>query len=153
VTCKSFDPDESDLTTIGHADAGFESADGLSNIASVTGIFKTAGQAQTSWNRVVRPAMLGCLEEILESSGTKDAPITVISKGRYSLAVAGKRHAAYRVVADVTADGQHLKAYLDVILQGSGQADTVILITSVLSPPSAALERKLASVVAGRLPK
>ena len=40
-----------------------------------------------------------------------------------------------------------------MILQGGGRADTVLLVTSVLQPPAAALETKLAGAIAGRLPK
>jgi len=153
TTCPSFDPDQSDLTSIGKADSGFESKDGLSSISSIAGVFKNTGQAQTSWNRVVRPGMLTCLASILESSGTKAAPIKVTSKGKLGLTVPGHRAAAYRLVADVTSKGQHLNVYLDLIMQGGGQADTVLLVTSVLTAPSPVFESKLASAVAGRLPK
>ena len=103
VTCPSFDPDQSDLTTVGHADAGFESADGLGNIASIVGIFKSASQAQTSWNRLVKPPLLGCMAQFLESSATKGTTIKVTSKGPLGLSVPGKRKAAYRIAANVTA--------------------------------------------------
>ena len=153
VTCPSFDPDQSDLTTVGHADSGFESADGLGNIASVAGIFKSASQAQTSWNRLVKPPLLGCMAQFLESSATKGTTIKVTSKGPLALSVPGKRKAAYRIVADVTAGTDRAKVYLDLILQGGGPADSVLIVTSVLRAPSASLESKLAQAVGGRLPK
>ena len=53
----------------------------------------------------------------------------------------------------MTVSGQTFKTYLDAILQGAGQADTAVLVTSVGQPPAKALEAKLASAVAGRLPK
>jgi len=153
VTCPAFDPDQSDLTTIGHADSGFETVDGLGNVASTVGIFKTASQAQSSWTRLVKPPLLGCMEYLLEGSAGKGATITVTSKGKLPLAVPGKRHAAYRIVATYKAGSDSAKVYLDLILQGSGQADSVIIVTSVLTPPAAAIESKLAKAVAGRLPK
>ena len=87
---RRFDPDQSDLTTIGHAESGFENADGLGNIASITGIFASSSQAQTSWNRLVRPALLGCMARFVESSATKGTTIKVTSKGKLSLAVPGE---------------------------------------------------------------
>jgi len=152
VTCPSFDPDQSDLTTIGHADTGFASADGLGNIASVVGLFKTGAQAQTSWNRLVRPALLGCMALFLESSATKTTTINVISKSKLPLTVPGRRKAAYRIVANVTSGSDQAKVYLDLILQGGGQADSVLIVTSVVTPPSPAVEAKIAKAIAGRLP-
>jgi hypothetical protein len=152
VTCKSFDPDQSDLTTTGHADAGFGTADGLYNVASVVGVFRSASQAQTSWNRLVRPQLLGCMASLVESIGSKGTSVKVISKGKLAMAVPGKRKAAYRIVANVNAGGQQAKVYLDLILQGAGPADTLLIITSVLAPPPTALEAGLVKTVAGRLP-
>ena len=50
-------------------------------------------------------------------------------------------------------NGQHVKVFLDLIMQGRGPADAVMLVTSVLDPPSAAFETKLAAAVSGRLPQ
>ena len=48
------------------------------------------------------PGVIGCLASILESIADEDTPIKVVSKGGHPLAVPGKRHAGYRIVADVT---------------------------------------------------
>jgi hypothetical protein len=154
VTCKGFDPDQSDLTTVGHADVSFARSDGLGNVASLVGIFKSTSQAQASWNRIVRPGMLVCLSSLFENGATdKKTTTTVVSKGRLALSVPGRRAAAFRIVADVATNGQHVKVYLDLIMQGSGRADTVMLVSSVLARPSAVFESKLAAAIAGRLPR
>jgi hypothetical protein len=153
VTCKSFSPKQSDLTTIGTSGGSFESADGLSNLIASISIFKTASQAQTSWSRLVRPALLSCLASSLQSIANKTTTVKVTSKGRLPLSVPGRRHAGYRVVADVTLSGQTFKTYLDAILQGNGRADTAVLLTSVGQAPATALESKLAATIAARLPK
>jgi hypothetical protein len=152
VTCKGFNPDQSDLTSIGQANSAFETKDGLGNIASLAGIFQSGTQAQTSWNRVVRPGMLTCLASILEASAGKGTSIAITSKKGLPLKVPGQRAAAYRMAAKVTSNGQHVTVYLDLIMQGGGPADTVLMITSVFQPPPPALESKLAAAVAGRLP-
>jgi hypothetical protein len=154
VTCKSFDPDQSDLTSVGRADVSFARKDGLGNVASLVGIFKSSAQAQASWNRIVRPGMLGCLSSLFEQGATsKTTKTTVVSKGPLAISLPGRRAAAFRIVADVATGGEHLRVYLDLILQGGGVADTVMLITSVLEPPSATFESKLAAAIAGRLPR
>lgn len=153
VTCPTFDPDQSDLTTVGHAESGFETTDGLGNAASIVGVFSSASQAQTSWNRLVKPQMVACLAHFVESIGSKGTTVKVVSKGKLPLALPGKRKAAYRVVANVTSGGQQAKVYLDVILQGGGPTDTVLIITSVITPPAKAFETGLAAAIAGRLPK
>ena len=154
VTCKSFDPDQSDLTTVGRADVSFARKDGLGNVASLVGLFKNATEAQSSWNRIVRPGMLTCLSSLFEQGATnKTTKATVLSAGKLALPVAGKRKAAFRIAADVATNGQHVKVYLDLILQGDGPADTVLLITSVLDPPARSFESKLATAIASRLPK
>ena len=57
----------------------------------------------------------------------------------------GPRHAAYRIAADVATGGRHVDVYLDLIMQGGGAANAVMLVTSVLDPPPAALESRLAT--------
>ncbi len=152
TTCPSFDPDQSDLTSVGRVETGFASGDGLSRVLSVASVFKTAAQAQTSWNRVVRPAMLKCLAQAFEQGASdKKTKTTVLSSGALSLPLSAPRRKAFRIVADVFTQGQHVKAYLDVILQGGAQADTVLLVTSVLVPPQTAFEWALAGTVARRL--
>ena len=152
VTCPSFDPDQSDLTTVGHADTAFEDAQGLGNVASIVGIFSTPAQGRTSWTRIVKPPLLGCMASFLEGSAANGTTIKVVSKGPLRLAVPGKRHAAYRIVANVTSGNQRAKVYLDLILQGAGPANSVMIVTSVLAAPSAAVEAKIARAVARRLP-
>jgi hypothetical protein len=152
VTCPGFDPDQSDLTSIGHAETAFARRDGLSSVLSVVGVFKTAGQAQTSWNRVVAPGILTCLARLFEQgASSSSAKTTVVASGPFALRLSAPRRAAYRIVAVVATQGQRVRAYVDLILQGGGRADTVVLVTSVLNPPAAAFERQLAAVVAERL--
>jgi hypothetical protein len=152
LTCPGFDPDESDLTSIGHVDASFASRDGLSNVLSVVGVFKTAAEGRASWSRVVRPGVLRCLTKLFEEGASDKSTTTkVVSSGKLSLPLDAPRKAAYRIAADVSTQGQHVKAYLDVILQGAGRADTVLLVTSVLVPPQTAFEWKLAGTVSSRL--
>jgi hypothetical protein len=151
LTCKKFDPDQSDLTATGRADRSFQSGDGLFYVISRATVFKNARQAQSSWSRLARPGLLACLASTLEGLANGSTTVKVVSRGSLAAASAAQRHAAYRVVADVTVGGQTLQAYLDAILQGSGSANVVVLVSSVGQLPAKALESKLAAAVAGRL--
>jgi hypothetical protein len=139
--------------TIGNAESGFETTDGLGNVAAIVGVFKSTSQAQTSWNLLVKPQVVACMAGIVESLATKGTTVKVVSKGKLPLSVAGKRHAAYRLVANVTSGGQQAKLYIDFILQGGGPANTALIVTSVLAPPAAAFETGLTRAIAGRLPR
>jgi hypothetical protein len=152
-TCPTFDPDQSDLTRLGHADTHFASANGLGSASSTVGVFASAAQAQSSWNRIVRPALAGCLASLFKQGISASAgTATIVSTGPLAVRLKAPRAAAYRIVADVVTNGQKVRAWVDVLLQGRGPADTAILVTSVVSPPSASLERRLGAAIAGRLP-
>jgi len=153
VTCATFNPDQSDLTRIGHAESNFASADSLGAVGSTVGVFSSAAQAQTAWNRLVRPQLVRCLASLFKQGiSANSGTATIRSTGRLSVPMTAPRRAAYRIVSDVVTGGQRVRAWVDVLLQGRGSADTVILVTSVASPPSAAVEQKLAAAIAGRLP-
>ena len=79
--------------------------------------------------------------------------VAICGRDAKTLGDAAHQIGARPIVADVATSGQHIKVYLDLIMQGDGAADTVMLVTSVLDPPSAVFESKLASAVAGRLPR
>jgi len=152
VACPGFDPDQSDLTSIGRASTFFTSGDGLATASSIVGVFRTAAEAQGSWTRVVRPAAVACLAKQFERGATSKATkTTVVSTGRLGRQLTAPRAAAYRIVADVVTSGQRVKAYVDLFFQGDGSADTLMMVTSVVSPPSAAFETRLTSAVARRL--
>jgi hypothetical protein len=153
VTCAAFDPDQSDLTRIGRAESNFGSADSLGAAGSTVGVFSSAAQAQAAWNRLVRPQLVGCLASLFRQGiSANSATATIRSSGRLSVPMSAPRNAAYRIVSDVVTGGQSVSAWVDVLLEGRGSADTMILVTSVASPPAAALEQQLATAIARRLP-
>jgi hypothetical protein len=154
VACPGFDPDQSDLTSIGRASTFFKSGDGLATVSSVVGVFRTPAEAQSSWKRVVSPAAVACLARQFERGATsRTAKTTVVSTGKLARSLAAPRAAAYRIVADVVTNGQRVKAYVDLFFQGAGQADTLTMVTSVVYPPAVAFETRLTSALAGRLPR
>jgi hypothetical protein len=153
-TCKDFDPDQSDLVETGKVDsAEFTAPDGVSQVASSVGVFQTVAQAKTSWGRVVRPAMLQCLSDLITQISPKDSTVAELAKGSLAFPKVAPRTAAYRLVASVTANGAttSVNLYFDLVLLGSGRANVATIMFSLTKPYPAAFERKLATAIAHRL--
>ncbi len=154
TTCKSFDPDESDLVVTGKVDSpAFTAPDGYSQVFSAVGIFLTATQASASWNRLVRPAWLTCFSELITKSAPPGSMITVLSKGKLAFPKVAPRMAAYRLVIGVAPEGAaaSVKLYLDRVMLGAGRANVSTIMFSLGKPYPTAFEQKLARAIARRL--
>ncbi len=155
-TCKSFDPDESDLIETGKVDSPeFTAPDGFSQVASSVGIFQTVAQAKTSWSRVVRPAMLQCFAELITKSSPQGSTISDLGKGVLAFPKVAPRTTAYRLVLGVTPKGATaaVKLYVDLVMLGANRANVATLMFSLGQPYAAAFEQKLAGAIAQRLAK
>ena len=148
--CKSFHPDESDLVETGTADSP-DLQQGFRFVSSAAGVFKTAAQAQASWDRIVRPGLLTCLGSIFDQ-GASSAKITtkILAKGRLPFPRLARRTAAYRLAFSTENQGVTLKGALDLILLGSGRVDALMISVSFGAPPIAD-EKRLAGIIAARL--
>jgi len=154
TTCKSFDPDESDLVETGKVDSPlFTAPDGYSQIFSAVGIFQTAAQASASWNRLVRPGWLTCFSELITKSAPPGSTISVLSTSKLAFPRIAARMATYRLVIGVAPEGASASVtlYLDRVLLGAGRANVSTIMFSVGKPYPAAFEQKLARAIAGRL--
>lgn len=148
--CKDFDPDESDLVETGTADSP-DFQKGLRYVSSSAGLYKTAAQAQTSWNRVVKPGLLRCLGSIFEKGATTGGVTTkVIATGTLPFPKLAPRTAAFRLTFSATSQAVTLKGAVDLILVGKGRIDAVMISVSFGTPPLAD-ERRLAALMAHRL--
>lgn len=150
LSCKGFDPDESDLTETGKADSP-DFSKNLSFISSSVALYLTAAQAQASWDRVVKPGLLTCLKSLFEqgaSSGT--ATTKVLGEGVLAFPKLAPRTAAFRIAFQTKSSSLTLKGDVDVVLLGRGKIDVVMLFVA-FGAPNAALERHLAGVVASRM--
>ncbi len=153
-TCKSFDPDESDLVETGKVDSPeFTGPDGYSQVFSTVGIFKTVTQARASWSRVVRPAMLECFSQLITQSAPAGSTISALAKGTLAFPKVGQRSAAYRLVIGVAPEGAaaSVKLYLDLVLLGADRANVATIMFSLGQPYPAVFEQKLARAIAHRL--
>jgi hypothetical protein len=153
-TCKSFNPDESDLVETGKVDSPeFTAPDGFSQVASSVGVFQTVAQAKTSWARVVRPAMLQCFSQLITASSPKGSTISELAKGMLAFPKVASRTTAYRLVLGVTPQGATVpvKLYLDLVFLGADRANVSTIMFSLGQPYPAAFEQKLARAIAHRL--
>ncbi len=154
ATCKTFNPDESDLVETGKVDSPeFTGPDGYSQVFSTVGIFQTVAQAKATWSRVVRPAMLQCFSELITKSSPAGSTIAALAKGTLGFPKVASRTQAYRLVIGVTPKGSTatVKLYLDLVLLGAGRVDVATIMFSLGQPYPAAFEQSLASAIAHRL--
>jgi hypothetical protein len=153
-TCAGFRPDQSDLVQTGRAESrDFERADGLF-ASSVTGIFRTAAMAASSFDRVAAPGLLRCLTTVFSEaiSQTPGATVTDPSALRSNVPRVAPRTRAYRLGLTIQADGRSVPARIDVVLLGSGRVNTAVLAIGIGKPfpPQAlvALSRRVSARMA-----
>jgi hypothetical protein len=149
VTCKGYQPSMQGLTETGAATSpSFSGGTGGPFIVQLTSVFKSAGQASALWNRAVKPGLIACVTQTLETVTAKGIKVTVSSQGPLKLAKVLPMTAAYRVVATLASKKQKLKTYFDVILVASGETVSEITISSFVSSVPANFEHALALIVA-----
>jgi hypothetical protein len=150
LQCKSFKPDESDLVKTGNADS-YDFSKGLYFIESSASIFRSAAQAQASWDRVVRPGLLTCLRSIFEQGASSGAATTTATgQGALAFPKLAPRTAAFRITFQTKSGSQTLNGDIDVVLLGRNRIDAVMLFVG-FGTPNGTLEQHLAGVVAARM--
>ena len=148
--CSYYNPDQSDLTENGDATAPeFTLATG-SFVSSTTGIFVSAKQGRTAYARVVQPKLPKCLAEIFRK-GT-GVPTTIVSTARISFPNLAERTDAFRIVADVKAGSQTIRATIDLVAMNRGKIEVALFFAGIGKPFGNALELGLARKVAARIP-
>ncbi len=98
VSCSFYDPDGSDLTLTGDAEAEFEHTGGFPSVLSYADIYATSTDAAAAWTRTVKPALARCLAQFFQKEvsepGTK---VTVVNYGRIAFPRVAPRTAAFRI--------------------------------------------------------
>jgi hypothetical protein len=134
LTCPGFNPDESDLTLTGEAEASFEHPQGLF-IGSHSEVFATRDDALKSWTRSDKPATARCLGYFFSQDVTeKGTTVKIVSAGRMAFPKLAPRTAAFKVVARLTITDNSKKttvpATIQLIALGQGRGDTSMLAVS-----------------------
>jgi len=152
-TCKSFNPDESKLVETAEQESP-EFTRGGGFVTSMAAIFKTAKDAQTSWDLEANVKILDCLAEGLAQTSTGGATIKITSRGKLAFPHLAPRTAAFYVRLAFNVQGIKFNADLHFVLLGKGRADLAMMTLSPgkpLMPLPAGLDRRLAAKLAGRL--
>jgi hypothetical protein len=147
--------DESDLTITGDAESpDFRLSRGavFVTIGSTAQVYRTAGEANTSWRRGSSPRTATCLADIVRLSAEPGQKITVVSSKRVPFPSVAPRATAFRLVLSVSVRGSKgVPAYVDAIVLQHGRIQSGLLFTSIGRPIDQVDRIALASVIAARL--
>jgi hypothetical protein len=131
LSCAYYNPDGSDLTLTGHAEAEFARG-GVSSVLSYADVYASAKEAATAWSRTVRPALARCLGEFFErDAAAPGMKVSVVSHGRTPFPRVAPRTAAFRIDVRmlVTQAGQTtaVPLALHLLVIGRGRAEAGFL--------------------------
>jgi hypothetical protein len=148
LSCASYKAKQSDLVVTGLAEAQFTSS-GV-NVDSQIQVLKTPEMVRLDFQRTVRPEVVRCYGAQFEQAagaGTK-----VVSTKPLPFPRLGSVSAAYRILADVTAQGTTVRLLVDVIAVGVRRTEISLVVMAPVQAkaPVAALEKRLGRVLAGR---
>ncbi len=150
--CK--DPDLSDLVESGSAEEPDFFRNG-SFVASGSIVFQSDRQLTAAWNRIARTPFTDCLiwafKQGAAGSGVR---IRIASTGPVRIGKLAPRFKTGRVDVVLSAQSATLKGHFSYYLAARGRASVILMIASFdrpLTPVSAKLERRLATLVANRL--
>ena len=151
-TCSYYHPDQSDLVENGDYDSPNLIRKDGSFVSSTVGIFQTAGQARTSYSRIVRPEFPKCLGQLFVKSVTKPNSAKLVASGALAHPRYGDRSDAYRVVASFKLPKQPaIPVVLDVYLINRGRVDVGMIFAGVGGYLPWAFEQSVAAKVAARI--
>jgi hypothetical protein len=152
LTCTGFRPDQSDLVETGRSESlEFERASSFAS--SVTGIFRTKAMANESFGRVTAPGLVKCMRSVFTDAVGSTPGVEVVESRelRSPVPKVADRSRAYRLGVTLAAAGQRLQAVLDVIVLGSGRANSAVLVVALGKPFSAASLATLGRRIAARM--
>ena len=149
--------DETDLTVTGDAASpDFRLAQGavFVTVGSTAAVYRTLGEANTSWSRGTVKQTTTCLGDIVRLSAAPGQKITLVSAKKVPFPSVSPKTAAYRIVVNITVGGsQRVRAYVDAVILQHGRIQTGLLFTSIGQPVGDADRLALAKVVAARMAK
>jgi hypothetical protein len=149
--CKAID--ESDLTVTGKADSPdftLQSAAKFFFVSSSANIYRTAAQAVSSWRRNTSPAGETCAKQVLGDS-FKGSKVTLRSLSRMSFPKLAPLTISYRVTAGISASGNTVPLYFDLVVLEQGRAQVSLVVGSAGAPLARSELVQFARLTAGRI--
>jgi len=132
--CPGFDPDNSDLTLTGAAEADFAHPNGFPKVLSSADVYVSSTNASAAWTRNVKPAAAArcvafAFREDVESDGGK---VTIVSHGPMAFPKVAPKTAAFHVVARLTLQKPGEQATrvpftIRVVVMGRGRGIAVLM--------------------------
>lgn len=157
LTCPGFNPDGSDLTLTGQAEADFGHAQGLPIIFSFVDVYVSRADAVASWTRVIKPQLVGCLAHVLrEGFAEKGGKVTITKQGRVAFPKLAPRTAAFRIATKVTVEQQGqapttVPFTIHLVALGHGRGDAGVMAMGVGAGVPMSDLRAFAKLTAARL--
>jgi hypothetical protein len=155
--CPGFNPDNSDLTISGEAVANFEHTQGLPTILSFADAYVSTADAVKSWTRNVKPALVRCAAHFfLMGAQEEGVKAKIVRQGRIAFPKVAPRTAAFRIVAQLTVEGQGgetvtVPITLHLIALGRGRGEAGLLTSGVGTGVQIADLQAFARLMAGRM--
>jgi hypothetical protein len=151
-SCRGFTPRQQDLVEIGTATSPNFKASAIGPfVVQKTSVYENPATVNTLWRRAVKPRLVECVAQSLQSLEGSGVQVTIDSKNSLPIGAIAQHSAAYRVVATLTTPKQRLKTYFDVVLLASRHAITQLTISQFQKAPPLAWEQGLSKLAARRL--
>lgn len=149
-TCPGYAPDFSRFVITGKSRSAFQSGVGASIVSSVE-VYRSRRDAVGDFRLGTQPAVARCLKHLLDKAfaGVESMDAEVISSRRIPAPKLGERAAAYRLVAELTANGVSVKVYIDVLVFQRGRSIAALFFTGAFEPVGG--RTAVARAVAARL--
>lgn len=154
--CPGFNPDESDLTLTGEAEADFERSGGGVAVYSYSEVWASKTDALKSWTRSDKPAAARCLGYAFRKGAESEgALVKIVSAGRMTFPKLAPRTAAFKVVARVTitesGQTQTVPIAIQAVALGRGRGDVSFAAISPGAGLTATDLRAFGKLLAARL--
>lgn len=151
LSCNGFQTSARGIVEVGSAESPtFSGGSTGPFVVQETSVYASEQQANTWWQRGVKPGLIACVAQSLDPIAAKGIKVTVTSQGPLKMASAGDRLAAYRVVATLSTKAGKRKTYFDVVLVQSGRAISEVSYSSLLTPVPTNFEHAVALIFAHR---
>jgi hypothetical protein len=137
LRCTSFNPDLSAFTITGKAASAHSRSTG-SSAASTVEVYKSRADAIGDFRAAAKPQVARCLREVLEDQMADQGgglfTLRVQSSKVVPAPKVGDRRIAYRLVAELGAQGVGIPAYLDILGFQRGRSIAALFFTGVSRP-------------------
>jgi len=148
LDCATYKAKQSDLVVTGMGDAEFTNS-GV-NVESQIQVLKTPAMIRLDFARTVRPEVVRCFAAQFAQAagpGTK-----VVSTKPLAFPRLGSVTGAYRILADVTAQGTTVRLLVDIIAVGVRRTEIslVVMAPAQAQAPVAAMEKRVARLLVAR---